>query len=130
MMRHKTPLSLLLIDVDYFKRFNDTYGHVAGDNCLRAVAQILARRARRAGEIAARYGAEEFAVLLPHAEIDEAGRLELMCTAVHDAQIPHEESAAAACVTVSIGVASVGGLPTPAVRCSGTASRLGLEPSC
>jgi diguanylate cyclase (GGDEF)-like protein len=115
MMRHKTTLSLLIIDVDYFKRFNDTYGHVAGDRCLRAVAQALARRARRAGEMAARYGGEEFAVLLPHTEIDEAIRLaELMCASTREQNILHAGSAVAPHVTVSIGVASIADLPESA----------------
>jgi diguanylate cyclase (GGDEF)-like protein len=119
MMRHGTALSLLLIDVDYFKRFNDTYGHVAGDGCLRTVAQALGRRARRAGELAARYGGEEFAVLLPHTGSDDARRLaELMCTSVRELALAHAGSAVAPFVTVSIGVASVADLPeTAAALC-------------
>jgi diguanylate cyclase (GGDEF)-like protein len=112
MMRHRTALSLLMIDVDYFKRFNDSNGHVAGDQCLRRVAQTLARRARRAGEIAARYGGEEFAVLLPHTDIAAARRLaELICDGVREERISHGGSAAAPYVTVSIGVASIAELP-------------------
>lgn len=114
-MRHHTPLSLLMIDVDYFKRFNDSYGHVAGDQCLRTVAQALARLARRAGELAARYGGEEFAVLLPQTDIAAARRLgELMCQAVREQAIAHEGSAVAPFVTISIGVACIAGLPPSA----------------
>jgi diguanylate cyclase (GGDEF)-like protein len=119
MMRHEIALSLLMIDVDCFKRFNDTYGHVAGDQCLRVVAQILAGRARRAGEMAARYGGEEFAVLLPHSNIAEARKLaELICQSVQERQITHENSVAAPYVTVSIGVASIGEVPSSAATLS------------
>jgi diguanylate cyclase (GGDEF)-like protein len=112
MMRHKTALSLLMIDVDYFKRFNDSYGHVGGDECLRVVAQVIAGRARRAGELAARYGGEEFAVLLPQADIAVASRLAaLICDSVRERQIPHEGSAVARYVTVSVGVASIADIP-------------------
>jgi len=111
-MRHSTPLSLLMIDVDYFKRFNDSYGHVAGDRCLRTVAQVLAQRARRAGEVAARYGGEEFAVLLPHTDIAAARRLaELICQTVRARQIPHQGSAIAPHVTISIGAACISEVP-------------------
>jgi len=119
MMRHHTELSLLLIDVDYFKRFNDTYGHVAGDQCLRAVAQAVARRARRAGELAARYGGEEFAVLLPHTDIEAARRLaELICATVREQRIPHGGSEVAPYVTVSIGVAYISEVPDTAAALS------------
>jgi len=115
MMRQRTALSLLMIDVDYFKRFNDSYGHVAGDGCLRTVAQALAKFARRAGEMAARYGGEEFAVLLPHTDIAAARRVgELMCQAVREQQIPHEGSAVACHVTISVGVACIAELPESA----------------
>ncbi|HTZ01455.1 MAG TPA: GGDEF domain-containing protein [Xanthobacteraceae bacterium] len=115
MMRHRTALSLLMIDVDFFKRFNDGYGHVAGDQCLRAVARVLAKRARRAGEIAARYGGEEFAVLLPHTDIAAARQLgELMCRAVRDEAIPHQGSGVAPFVTISIGVACIADVPASA----------------
>jgi diguanylate cyclase (GGDEF)-like protein len=106
-MRHGAPLSLLMIDVDFFKRFNDTYGHVAGDDCLRRVAKVLADNARRAGEVAARYGGEEFAVLLPQVDLEEAQRLaERICNQVRALNVPHAASEVAAQVTVSVGVAS------------------------
>ncbi len=120
MMRHGTALSLLMIDVDHFKRYNDTYGHVGGDACLRAVAQAVARRARRAGELAARYGGEEFAVLLPATDIDAARKLgEVICETVRAEKIPHGGSTTAPFVTVSIGAACIAKVP-PSV---GTLSR-------
>jgi diguanylate cyclase (GGDEF)-like protein len=106
-MRHRTPLCLLMIDVDCFKRFNDRYGHVGGDQCLRAIASVLAANARRAGELAARYGGEEFAVVLPHANIEDAYHLaQHICQQVRDLNIPHEDSLAASHVTISVGLAS------------------------
>jgi diguanylate cyclase (GGDEF)-like protein len=105
--RHRTPLCLLMIDVDEFKRFNDAYGHVAGDQCLRAIARVLAGNARRAGQMAARYGGEEFAVLLPHVHIDEAHSLaQRICEEVRELDIPHKDSTIANLVTISVGVAS------------------------
>lgn len=119
MLRHGTALSLLMIDVDYFKRFNDAYGHVAGDRCLRRVAQAVANKARRAGELAARYGGEEFAVLLPQTGIGEACKLaEIICDAVRNCQIPHEQSGTAPHVTISAGVASIGKYPDAAAAFS------------
>jgi diguanylate cyclase (GGDEF)-like protein len=121
MMRHGATLSLLLIDVDFFKRFNDTYGHVGGDHCLREVAQAIASRARRAGELAARYGGEEFAVLLPHVDRDEAKKLgEVICATVRERNIPHERSDVAPHVTISIGTASIADLPELAASLSRT----------
>lgn len=119
MLRHSTPLSLLMMDVDYFKRFNDSYGHVAGDQCLRVVAQAVASRARRAGELAARYGGEEFAVLAPQTDIAAARRLaELICRTVRERQIPHDGSAIAPYVTMSVGVACISELPDSAAALS------------
>jgi diguanylate cyclase (GGDEF)-like protein len=119
MLRHSTPLSLLMMDVDYFKRFNDSYGHVAGDQCLRVVAQAVASRARRAGELAARYGGEEFAVLAPQTDIAAARRLaELICGTVRERQIPHDGSAVAPYVTMSVGVACISELPDSAAALS------------
>ena len=126
MLRHGTALSLLMIDVDYFKRFNDAYGHVAGDQCLRRVAQAVANKARRAGELAARYGGEEFAVLLPQTGIGEACKLaEIICDAVRNCQIPHEQSGAGPHVTISAGVASIGKYPDAAAAFS----REGVAPA-
>jgi len=106
--RNGLPLSLLMVDVDNFKLFNDRYGHVGGDNCLRAIAAVLAHAAQRSGEIAARYGGEEFVVLLPYLEANEACQLaRRICQSIAELEIPHAQSPVAAYVTVSIGVSSV-----------------------
>jgi diguanylate cyclase (GGDEF)-like protein len=106
-MRHKTPLCLLMIDVDFFKRYNDAYGHLAGDDCLRSIAKVLADNSRRAGELAARYGGEEFAVLLPKVDLDDALRVgRRVCEGVRELNIPNQSSTTATHVTISAGVAS------------------------
>ncbi len=104
-LRHRSPLCLLLIDVDYFKRYNDRYGHVSGDQCLRVVAQVLSSFARRGGDLAARYGGEEFAIILPQMSLDEARALaERLCEEVRALDIPHEASEVAPHVTISVGL--------------------------
>ncbi|MFO1336435.1 MAG: diguanylate cyclase [Piscinibacter sp.] len=115
--RHGQPLALLLVDVDHFKRFNDSRGHPMGDECLRAIAQLLRNCVRRAGDLVARYGGEEFALLLPHTDRAEAMALALACIeAVEDAALPHPDSPLAPHVTLSVGVASAvgAGAPSPA----------------
>jgi diguanylate cyclase (GGDEF)-like protein len=125
--RRRLPLSLALVDVDYFKRYNDCYGHPAGDQCLKAVAAALAGNTRRAGEMAARYGGEEFALLLPHADMAEARRIaERVCEAIAALNIPHARSSAHSHVTVSIGVASMSSEFADAINASGAASNLGI----
>jgi diguanylate cyclase (GGDEF)-like protein len=105
-VRHGTPLTLLLVDVDHFKRYNDAYGHQAGDRCLRRIAELLAACARRPSDLVARYGGEEFAILLPHTEADAAATQAMRCiAAVDEAQIPHRDSPVAPHVTLSVGVA-------------------------
>ena len=105
--RHAIPLSLMLLDVDYFKRFNDHYGHVEGDSCLQAIAQTLQQVFMRSGEVVARYGGEEFAVILPHCGRQVAlNRAEKVLHAVRERNIPHEKSGTADRVTISIGVAT------------------------
>jgi diguanylate cyclase (GGDEF)-like protein len=105
--RNRASLSLLLVDVDSFKSFNDVYGHPAGDDCLRAIADVLVKTARRAGEIVARCGGEEFTVLLPGIDRAEASALaRQLCETVRDLNIPHAASSVAAHVTISAGVAA------------------------
>lgn len=104
--RYDAPLTVLLIDVDYFKRYNDHHGHQQGDRALEAVAQVLAQQARRPGELAARYGGEEFAILLPHADCAAGLAVAERCqTAMAQLALPHGHSPAAPYVTLSIGVA-------------------------
>ena len=97
-------LSLLMIDIDFFKRYNDTYGHVEGDKCLKIVAQTLSQTVTRADDFVVRYGGEEFVIVLPNT--DEHGvRLiaEKLLENIRDCNIPHEQNDAANCLTVSIG---------------------------
>jgi diguanylate cyclase (GGDEF)-like protein len=105
--RARTPLALVLLDVDYFKAFNDHYGHAAGDDCLREVAATLAMLVRRPGDLCARYGGEEFAAILPHTDLAGARTLaDRIREAVLALEIPHEGSAVSPHVTVSIGIAA------------------------
>jgi len=102
--RHGTPIALLLLDIDHFKRFNDLHGHPAGDECLRQVAQVLRSTARRGGDLVARIGGEEFGILLPHHSAEEArAQAESCMAALAAAALPHGSSPVAATVTFSIG---------------------------
>ena len=95
-----------MIDVDHFKAYNDHYGHQAGDDCLRQVAQALAATVQRANDLAARYGGEEFVVVLPGVTAPEALQVaQKLAAAVAACRIPHAHNSAAPVVTVSIGVA-------------------------
>lgn len=88
--RHATPLALLMLDIDRFKQYNDTYGHQEGDVCLRNVAQALQQQIRRPGEMVARYGGEEFAIIVPRCTISEAQVLgERLLAAIRALHIPH-----------------------------------------
>ena len=101
-------LSLILIDVDHFKKYNDAYGHIAGDRCLRAVSGVIQRTVNRAADLAARYGGEEFACILPATPL--AGAVEVaerIRNGVIALNIPHETSTTADVVTISVGVAMV-----------------------
>ena len=106
--RHRFPLSLLMLDVDHFKAYNDHYGHIAGDACLERVAEALSQTIGRAEDLVARYGGEEFAALLAGSGPEEALALaEKVRAAVQALAIPHARSSASDWVSVSIGVASV-----------------------
>jgi diguanylate cyclase (GGDEF)-like protein len=110
--RRQSMLALLLIDIDHFKQYNDEFGHQAGDVCLRAIATALSIQVRRPGDVIARFGGEEFLVLLPDTELEGAGILaEVICAAIHDLAIPHTANPTGR-VTVSIGCAAM----TPAVE--------------
>lgn len=106
--RSGANLSLILLDIDHFKAFNDNYGHVQGDECLRRIAQVLQQCAGRPADLAARYGGEEFACILP--ETDRIGAIaiaEKIRQGIIDQAIPHHHSSAAEHVTASIGVVTV-----------------------
>jgi diguanylate cyclase (GGDEF)-like protein len=106
--RQSTTLSLIIIDVDCFKAFNDNYGHAAGDECLKQVANVLADGVRRPGDLVARYGGEEFVVIMP--ETDAAGAIviaEKLRRGVVSQALPHAFSAAGEVVSVSIGGATI-----------------------
>lgn len=106
--RHKESLSVAILDIDYFKKFNDFYGHVPGDECLRTVAQTIASSLKRPMDFLARYGGEEFAIILPQTS-DPGPILNECCHAVEALAIDHSASTAGV-VTVSIGGAAI--IPT------------------
>ena len=103
--RDKNPLSLIMIDIDYFKAFNDAYGHLEGDDCLKLVASTLKNTLRRPGDFLARYGGEEFVVILPNT--DDAGSAiiaEKLRASIERLDIAHVSSLCADYVTVSLGI--------------------------
>ncbi len=107
--RNKTSLALIMLDVDFFKEYNDTYGHVVGDECLKNVARVLKDSAQRATDFVARYGGEEFALVLP--DTDERGGMfvgETVRANVEKLKIKHEKSLISDRVTVSVGIAVFG----------------------
>jgi diguanylate cyclase (GGDEF)-like protein/PAS domain S-box-containing protein len=107
-MRHSMPLSILMIDIDYFKHYNDRYGHLAGDSCIKEIAKTIKQTLKRPGDFAARYGGEEFVILLP--ETDEKGAAylaECILANVLDLKIKNDVSDISEFVTVSIGHATI-----------------------
>jgi diguanylate cyclase (GGDEF)-like protein len=117
-VRTRQPVALVMIDVDYFKRYNDRYGHPAGDRCLRAVADALKSAACRPTDLITRYGGEEFAAILPATDLAGATTVaETMRQAVMDLGIEHSDSPACSRVTVSLGI-SVRSLQDSALNAS------------
>jgi diguanylate cyclase (GGDEF)-like protein len=117
-MRNKSPISLIMMDIDFFKAYNDEYGHPAGDECLHRLAQALAECIRRPADLVARIGGEEFAGVLPETGIEGAlivaGQMRDRVNALN---IPHAHSAAADRVTISLGAATaVPGVGQPAAE--------------
>jgi diguanylate cyclase (GGDEF)-like protein len=106
-IRLQLPLSLLMIDIDRFKQFNDLYGHHAGDMCLRQVADVLREHLHRAQDLAARFGGEEFALLLPHTSLHDARTLAENLREAVQRQAIHHEGSEFACITISIGCAAL-----------------------
>jgi diguanylate cyclase (GGDEF)-like protein len=112
--REQRPLSLILCDVDYFKQYNDAYGHQAGDDCLYKIAQTLAHAARRPSDLAARYGGEEFIMLLPNTSLEGARDVaQHIQTHIQSLQLPHHQSKVSQSVTASFGITSM--IPTESV---------------
>ncbi len=106
--RARTPLSLLLIDADRFKRYNDDNGHLAGDACLRSMAAVVDKAARRPADLAARFGGEELVLLLPETDLDAARAIGIeLCRQVEELAIAHPRNPPWRTATVSIGVASI-----------------------
>lgn len=106
--REQRPLSLILVDVDFFKRYNDRYGHQSGDGCLRSVAQALSEIVRRPYDLVARYGGEEFACVLPSTDLSGAVEIaEKMQERVRALGIEHSASDVDRVVTISLGVATL-----------------------
>jgi diguanylate cyclase (GGDEF)-like protein len=105
--REQTPLSLILCDIDYFKNYNDHYGHQAGDACLRRVAKTISETLRRPADLVARYGGEEFAIILPNTPSEGAIHIaELLQLRMKQLEILHAQSRVNSYVTLSLGISS------------------------
>ncbi|WKJ91398.1 diguanylate cyclase [Methylomonas montana] len=105
--RNHLPLAMILVDVDYFKAYNDCHGHGAGDICLKQVATLLAAMVSRSGDLVARYGGEEFVMLMPETDAEGARRIaEQLCLNIESQQIPHAGSEVSCQVTISAGYAA------------------------
>lgn len=106
--QHQHPLSLIMIDIDYFKQFNDFYGHLRGDEVLKQVAQTLSQAGVRAKDFFARFGGEEFALILPETNGLSASKIAERCRhLVFKEQIPHAKSEASHILTISVGAGSM-----------------------
>jgi diguanylate cyclase (GGDEF)-like protein len=106
-MRSAKLLSLIMIDIDFFKNYNDLYGHLAGDSCLQKIAHTLKDSLRRAGNFVARYGGEEFMVILPDTHAEEAYLFaESLREKIENLNIEHKDSKVSKNVTVSLGVST------------------------
>lgn len=104
--RSQRPLALLMIDIDHFKLYNDTYGHQQGDICLQSVASALQSAFKRSHDLVARYGGEEFICLMPDCDLDGArSQAQVLCQVIQDLGLPHISSLTSSVVTISIGVA-------------------------
>ncbi|MFB2839387.1 diguanylate cyclase domain-containing protein [Floridanema evergladense] len=107
LIREQRPLSLLLCDIDYFKQYNDNYGHTDGDVCLKLIAQALRKGVQRPIDLVARYGGEEFAIILPHTDSNGAVIVaQKIQQAIQELHLPHVASIVSKCVTISIGIAT------------------------
>lgn len=107
-LNKQLPLSLILCDIDCFKAYNDTYGHQAGDECLRQVAQVIQKSAQRAFDLSARYGGEEFAVILPDTHLEGAAYVaQTIQRGVCELAIAHASSQVNSVITVSLGVTTI-----------------------
>jgi len=128
--RIKTPVGLVMCDIDHFKPYNDHYGHQGGDDCLKSVATIINETVKRPGDLVARYGGEEFVIILPETDLDGVKKVaDQVRKAVENLAIPHAYSSASEYVTLSLGIATMGDEVSDkdeAIRCLIESADLGL----
>ena len=106
--RDQLPLSLIVADIDFFKRYNDHYGHRQGDECLRHVASTIHQTVMRPGDLVARYGGEEFAIIMPNTDSKGANAVaDRVCIRIAESELPHPKSDVSEFVTISLGVATI-----------------------
>jgi len=110
-LRNHQPLSLIMLDIDYFKQYNDHYGHIQGDDCLKLVGQALSSAATRSRDFLARFGGEEFVLVLPETDAEAAKKVAERCRSlIFKEQILHEQSQVSQLLTISLGVGTI--IPT------------------